>query len=44
MADDRGEPGCESRRFDSYHNDMTKTFGWFTFGFHFSSVMYLQIN
>jgi len=26
MADDRGEPGCESRRFDSFHNDMTKTF------------------
>ena len=28
-ADDRGEPGCESRRFDSLTNDKTKTFGLF---------------
>ena len=34
-ADDRGEPGRESRRFDFLQNSWTATFGWFIFDFHF---------
>ena len=36
-ADDRGEPGRESRSFDYITTALTATFGWFTYDFFFSN-------
>ena len=41
-ADDRGEPGRESRRFDSYEKSLTSSFGGFIFDFHFLLMFFFQ--
>ena len=46
-ADDRGEPGRESRSFDYITTALTATFGWFTYDFFFlfcfSNELTLQV-
>ena len=41
-ADDRDEPGRESRRFDYLQNSRTSTFGWFILSISISFFCFLK--
>ena len=43
-ADDRGEPGRESRSFDYITSALTATFGWFTSDFFFLLLVFFKLT